>query len=508
MRIRLKRQLTMAAVLIVALVGSAAAQAINRELVIAQPTAFQWVDPQHTYLSTDAGMWQSIFDPLIFRMPDMSLAPGLATSWKQTGPKEWVLTLHKGVTFHDGEPFNAAVVKWNVERVIKPGFQDYAYLSPLSGAQVINDYTVKITTKDVYPTFPSLMSLFMMVPPTYFEKVGQAGFNKAPVGTGPYEFVSWNKGSSLTVKANPHYWNDVRAPTWNRVTWRIIPDSGARVSALFAGEVDVLKDLPTDDFARVNADPNLKAEWIRSLRTPYIGFFPKSPKEGAKPFNDVRVRQAVNYAVDMDSIIKALYNGMAFRTATLMTPDFPGYDPNVKPYPYDPAKAKQLLTEAGYPNGFKVAFETWSAGPAPQPVELAQAIASYLAKVGIDASVQPTDLASAFKDQLGKTLAPMFLWSWGGAQIVCDDKVWGVFDPASSASMMTTPEITSLIGQLQQTTEQSKRNQLCGQIQGLIHDNALILPLFAQADTYGVKSSLDWSPRPDEIILPWEVKQK
>jgi peptide/nickel transport system substrate-binding protein len=409
------------------------------------------------------------------------------------------------VTFHNGEPFNAETVVWNVERVIEPGFQDYAYLSPMSGAEVVDEYTVRIFTDDVLPTFPGLLAQFLMVPSQYITEMGVEGFTQAPVGTGPYEFVDWDPGTFFEVEANEDYWNDAHAPTYRSVRWRVIPESGGRVAGLLAGEVDIVKDLPSDDFDRIDADSNLDALWTRSIRTPFIGIYPDSPKTGAEPFADVRVRRAVNHAVNVDVIIEALLGGRAFRTATLMTPDFPGYL-DLEPYEYDPERARELLAEAGYPDGFEVTFETWTAGPAPKPLELTQVLASQLEQVGVSANIVPNDLSTAFANQQGGTLSPLFLWSWGGGQIDCRDKVWGVFHPDSSASMLTTDEVVEAIDRLEVTVDQEERNAICEDLQRMIHEQALIIPLFAQGDTYGMRSELSWSPRPDELILPWEVQ--
>lgn len=506
-------------VLILALVATACAPAAPGggepaggqpagELVIGQPTSVSFVDPQKTYLSTEAAVWHSMYDSLAFRMPDLTIAPGLAKSWQVVTDTEWQLKLQEGVKFHNGEVFDAATVKWNVERVIVPGFQDFAYLADLAGAEVVDQYTVKIRTKTLIPTLPGLFAVFTMIPPTYFQSVGQQGFNQAPVGTGPYKFVEWKKDSHITLEANTTYWNKVRAPTYQKVTWRFLPDSGSRVAALRAGEVHIIKDLPADDYDPINATANVEAVWVRSLRTPFFRFFPASPQGGGNPFADVRVRQAFNHAINVDAMMKALLGGRGHRTATLMTPEFAGYDESIKPYEYDPQKAKQLLTEAGYPNGFTIKFETWSAGPAPKPVELAQAAAADLAKVGVTANVVPVEVNTSLNNQNAKTLSPFHLWSWGAGRIDCWDKHWGVFHPRSSANFLVDQQVVSMIDELNQTADPAKRNQTCKQLQQRVRDLALIVSLFAQPDIYGKRKDLNWKPRSDELILPWEVTPK
>lgn len=488
------------------LLQSALAQTNTADhLIIAQPADIQFVDPQRTYLSSEAAMWHSLYDSLVYRPADMSLAPGLAKSWEQVADTEWVLELEEGVTFHNGEPFNAEVVKWNVERGITPGFQDWAFLEPLAGAEVIDEYTIKIFTKDITPTFPALMTMFLMVPPQYLQEVGIEGFNRAPVGTGPYRFVEWARGAHFTVEANPDYWNDVKRATFPRVTWRIIPEDGTRLAALFAGEVDVIAKLPADDYDRVDARDGLSAAWVRSLRTPVLRFFPDSPQGGGEPFNDIRVRRAFNHAINVQLILDALFTGRGTQTATLMTPDFAGFDPSVEPYAYDPDLARQLLAEAGYPNGFTVTFETWSAGSVPKPLEIAQVVASQLGEIGITTNLVPLDVAASFDKQNNRTIAPFHLWSWGGSQLDCNDKFWGVFHPASTANFLAFDEVTQMIDQLGRTVDPAARNALCGELQALVHDLAVVVPLFAQADLYGYRSELDWQPRPDELVLPWEI---
>jgi peptide/nickel transport system substrate-binding protein len=227
--------------------------------------------------------------------------------------------------------------------------------------------------------------------------------------------------------------------------------------------------------------------------------------EGAEPIADIRVRQAINHAINVEAMITAILGGRGFRAATLMTPDFAGYDPSVLPYEYDPQKAKDLLEEAGYSDGFTIDFYTWSSGPAPKPMELAQVAANDLAQVGITANVIPVDLQSALQMQYEKTLSPLHLWSWGGAQLDCREKVWGVFHPDSSAMHILDEEVVALSEELDATADQAERDSICRAMQARIRDQALIVPLFAQPDIYGKTTSINWTPRPDEHIYPWEI---
>jgi peptide/nickel transport system substrate-binding protein len=293
---------------------------------------------------------------------------------------------------------------------------------------------------------------------------------------------------------------------FGRVTWRFLPEAGSRVAALLAGEVGIIKDVLPAEFDPINASNAAQATSVLSTRAVYLRIFPDSPQGGGKPLADVRVRQALNYGINVDAAIQTLLNGLATRTGSDMSPEFPGYDASVAPYPYDPDKAKQLLSDAGYPNGFALNFETWSsAGAAPAPVELAQAFAADLAKIGITATVKPVELNTSIANQNAKQSAPLELWSYGATRMTCYERMWGDHDPTSAVAQLLDDQVTAEIHQLATTTDETQANQLCSSLQRRVHDQALLVPLFTTHDTYAFAKDLNWKPRPDELILPWEV---
>jgi peptide/nickel transport system substrate-binding protein len=348
------------------------------------------------------------------------------------------------------------------------------------------------------------MSLFFIVSPEAM-KAGVDEFVKKPIGTGPYMFVDWVPDDHVNVTANENYWGG--APAIKDVTWRVLPESSTGIAALQAGEIQVLKDLPSDQFDLINQGDTRAVE-VRSIRTPYLRFYPDSPQGGGEPFKDKRVRQAFNYAINVDSIIANLLGGHAERMATTMTPEMFGFDANVKPYGYDLDKAKALMTEAGYADGFEITFETWSSGPAPKPVELAQAVAADLEKINVKATVKPVELGTALQSQNDKTIAPFGLWSWGGNGFDGDAKFWGVFHTDSSACFLTDDTTVDLINQEENTTDPAQRQQIFSQLQQHIVDEAFIVSLFAQMDIYGANNQVDWQPRSDELVLPYLMTLK
>jgi peptide/nickel transport system substrate-binding protein len=469
-------------------------------LTIGQPSPFQFMDPQRTYLSSEASTHLSLFDTLVGFDDSAQFRPLLATEWEATGPTEWTFTLRQGVIFHNGEPFNAEVVRWNVARIIEPGFQDFAFMAPVAGAEVVDEFTVKLLTHTTFPTLPNLMSQFFIVSPEAMA-AGVEAFTEQPIGTGPYRFVDWQPDDHVRVEANPDYWGG--PATIQEVVWRVMPEASTRLAALQAGEIQILKDLSPDNFDLVNDAEGTRAVEVRSVRTPYLRFFPESPQGGGEPFNDIRVRQAFNHAINVDSIIANLLGGHAERMATTMTPDMFGYDPNVAPYAYDLERATALMAEAGYADGFEITFETWSAGPAPKPVELAQAIAAELANINVTATVSPVELGTALTAQIEKTNAPFQLWSWGGSGFDGHSKFWGIYHTDSSSTFMTDQQMVDWIDAEQATTDPAERQQIFSQLQQHAVEQAYIVALFAQMDIYGVSDDVEWTPRPDELMLPY-----
>lgn len=489
--------------------GMSGVRAGKSTAVVGLPATIQYLDPQKTVLVTDSDVLNAMFDPLLRHDNKEKVVASLATKWKHVSSTGWLFTLRQGVKFTDGEPFNADTVVWNIKRITAKGFQDYAFMSPVATAKKISTYQVEISTKKPYAMMPSLMTLFLIIPPKYAERVGESGLQSQPVGTGPYKFVSYVRGSELKMTWNPGWWGwKTYKPAIKNITWRIMPDASTRLAALKAGEVDLIKTIPPDQFSLIASDPNLRAIAKPSLRTVYLRFFPDAAGGAGKPFTDVRVRQAFNYAINIDSIIKYILNGQAKRTASLMTSAFPFYDKSLKPYPYNPTRAKQLLAAAGYSHGFSITFDVWSDGPSPNTAQVAQAIVSDLGKVGIKVNLQTYEVGTLLQMQLKRTISEFGLWSWGSALVDPDDKFWGVFNTASESTFLTNAKVSQLTDAGQQTFSSSKRKAIYVELQKMIHDQALIVPLFVMEETYGLSKQLSWQPRPDSHIDLWDASFK
>jgi len=369
-------------------------------LVVAQSTDASTLDPQKQGKMPDMSILSNIFDTLVTRDAHNKLAPSLATSWRALNTTTWEFKLRQGVKFQDGEPFNATVVKFSIDRLLDPKTKSpIVELRPVKGVKVVNASTVDFLLKAPDPILPNQLTLFggVMVPPAYIRRKGDAYFAAHPVGTGPFTFVSWQKDSQLVLAANAAYWRG--APTVRRLIFKPIPNEADMVAALKTGDVDIAANISADAAAQLQGAQGVRVVSTPSIRTYYVVL---DTTHGG-PLANVRVRQALNYAVDANAIVKALLGGYGRRAATLVPQQSFGYDPSVAPYPYDPQKAKSLLAAAGYRHGFTIRLDAQSIDHVA-----VEAIAAELKTVGVNVQLNLMDPGTFTEKLLANQLGAMY----------------------------------------------------------------------------------------------------
>jgi len=360
-------------------------------LVISLGTDIPIFDPQKSTGMQNLGIIRLVCETLTDMDPKTGeVKPNLAESWESTpDATTWTVHLRKGIKFHDGTTFTAEAVKVSImDRLLNPQAKSPARgsFSMIKSMDIKDDYTVVFHTTGYAP----LMALFNYAPseiisPTQYKKLGD-DFYKQPIGTGPYKFVEHVKGDHVKLVANPEYWNG--APELDTIIMKPIPEAGARVMALESGSSHVITNVPPADYFRLKADARFYAIQALSQRSMHVSL---NTKWG--PLKDVKVRQALNYAVDKKAIVDRIFKG----TAGIM--DCPGIPPSafgyskIGVYEYDPAKAKQLLAQAGYPNGFEVEL-MYGAGRFLMDTEVVEAVQSYLSAVGLKVKITPLEWAA------------------------------------------------------------------------------------------------------------------
>ena len=331
--------------------------------------------------------------------PDIK--PGLATSWDVTpDATNWTFHLRPGVKFTDGTPWNADAAIFNLDRMSNKSSPYYypelnatagLFLGGIASAKKVDDMTIQITTKGPYSYLLGDLALLPFGSPTAIKAEGKDGFATKPVGTGPFKVESYVRGQKLVMVRNPDYW---RGPAkLDRVILRPVPDATARAAALQSGEVNWIEVPPPDSV------PALKAAGFQVLTNAYSHVWPWVLDMTKKPLDDVRVRQALNYAIDRATLSKAILNGTGRPALQYAPVGDAGYDKSLDTYTYDPAKAKQLLADAGYPNGFSMSLSFPTSGSGNMvPIPMNESLQKDLAAVGVQVKLQPVEWASMLQD--------------------------------------------------------------------------------------------------------------
>ena len=295
--------------------------------------------------------WQ-MFDSLVWANDQNIIEPALAREWEVSADgTAYTFHLRRDVTFHNGEPFNAEAVVFSWERGTQPHIEWSDRWGRAKSVEALDEYTVRITTEEPDPLLLGVMAQhWNIIPPGYTREVGDDRFGEAPIGTGPFQFVEWARESRIVLQRNPNYWRE-GLPRVDEVIYRPIPEPSTRMAAIQTGEVDIVNRLTAEQAGALEGIPGVNVVTYPVDRVFYIAFNNLTSGVG-QPTEDARVRRAMNYAVDRQAIIDSLFEGRAQLATGLMTESNLGYDHSIDPYPYDPARARQLLREAGYPNGF------------------------------------------------------------------------------------------------------------------------------------------------------------
>jgi peptide/nickel transport system substrate-binding protein len=484
------------------------AQGASR-MMIAYGIPMLTLDPHKHDNSVHESVLRNMYEPLLTLSHDLKqLEPVLAASYRQLDPRTIQFKLRQGVKFHNGEDFDAESVKFTVERTLNPETQAplrTTYQS-IERAVVVDKHTVNIVTSKPDPVLARRMASFHMnmLPPKYFSTTAVEDLAKKPVGTGPYKFVSWVRDGDLVMEANPGYWG--QKPVIQQVTMRTIPEPGTRVSALLSGDVDVITAVSPDELDRINRSGRARALTLPGNRIPFYFIAVRKP-----PLDNKLVRQALNYASNMDGIIKTVLSGHGFRRAVISNPWHVGYDENVKPFPYDPAKAKALLAQAGYPGGITVNYDGIQ-GRYPKDKEIAEAMAGEFAKVGIKLNMKFHEWGAWVSQADASKFDGLIFASWGNAWMDADFTYNPLFRSEGRYTTKWTgyknPELDALLDEARHTLDTTKRNELFSRVQRLMQDDCPAVFMHALEDIYGVANRIEWKPRSDEMVRHYEMSLK
>jgi len=454
-------------------------------------------DPYHNSLRNGLVLSHQVFDGLISRDPEtFALLPLLALSWKYIDDTTLEFELRPGVVFQNGDPFTADDVVYTINQAMTDKLvavpSNYAWLA---GVEKVDPLHVRIHLKRVFPAALEYMALTLpILPQAYRERMGPDGFSQAPVGTGPYR-ITGVAPDRITLDRFDGYFKDSPKgfPAIGHIAIRQVSDPKTELDDLMHGDADWIWSFAPEKSAEIAANPALQEERAESMRIGYLSLDAAGRSGADSPLTKLKVRQAVIAAIDRDTLSRAL---VAVGARVLDTPCFPtqfGCDQSAAYHPvYDPAHAKQLLAEAGYPDGFDTELVSYVLP------EYARAIAANLAAVGIRARVEQLPLGEAIARAAAGT-TPLYMGSWGSYSINDVSAILPYFFGGGDNDQARDPEIESLVEQGGATTSVGKRRQFYSRAIREITDNALWLPLHTYVTTYGFSRTLDFKPTTDEI---------
>lgn len=479
--------------------GARAALQAGESLAIDLAAEPATLDPALVYESDGWSVIHSIYDSLVQLGPDGSLQMVLAESMTQTDSLTWEVKLRPGVTFHNGEPLDAAAVAFSVAHILDPQTKSQVAgnFKVIKEVEQVDPLTVRFHLSSPAPWLPSQVAPWLAILPPKYAADAANDFAANPVGTGPYRFDEWQRGSLVRLTRNDDYFTGSAkgSPIAEHVDFRFVPDATTRVTDIVSNTSQLVRSVPFDEIEFVTGVADVLAEPIAGCA------FVRIPTDVA-PFDNAQVRLAMNHAVDVETIIASLIGDNGARLANFFVPGGLGFSDALSPHAYDPELAKKLLSDAGYPSGFstRLAYTTGDRE------DLVSAIGGQLAAVGITAEIELVETATFNATWQDPDAAPLRYLTWRP-----------LYDPFTLLSLMVSntgflsrydnPDAQALIDAGANETDPETRNDDYQQLGQVLHDSPAAIYLWSLTSFYGVSHNAPpWTPRPDDWILPLVVE--
>ncbi|BEP29801.1 ABC transporter substrate-binding protein [Helicovermis profundi] len=448
-------------------------------LTIALSADITSLDPQGHNDTKSERVSFLLFNRLFRLDTDFKVVPDLADTWSQASDTEWIIKIKEGVKFSDGSEMTSEDVKFSLERSMTMPKVKHV-LSEVKSVEIVDKYTVKITTKTAFAPF--LYTLVhagtSILPKAYVESDDNF---KNPIGSGPYKFVSWDSGDKVVLERNDNYFDENNMGQMSKIVFKIIPEGTSRTIALETGEVDIVDELQTIDIKKVKENSDLKLYETPSTR---VDFFAMNNEK--KPFDNQKVRQAMNYAIDKDAIMAVAIDGAGTPAKSVLAPSMLGY--KASDYSYDPEKAKSLLKEAGYPDGFEMTI--WASGD--ERKRIAEVIQANLMDIGVKSTIEMYEWGT-YIDLLMKGEEQTLVLGWSSnpdpdstlTPLYYSGNIGGM-----NFSRINNPKVDQLIESARKELDIDKRIKIYNELHTYIMDQAPIVPLFVKNNVTGANANL------------------
>lgn len=480
----------------------------GNEIVIGVSGEPQNWDPIDTFLLDWSTVATSVFEGLVDRNLDLEIQPGLAESWEYLDDRTLEFKLRQGVQFHNGEPFNADAVKFTFDRLLGEEGQkgpQYSNYTSIDSVEVIDEFTVQFKLNSADPVLLTKLAGYgaVIVPPKYVQENDDEFFNNNPVGTGPFKMTGYKRDQEIVLEKNPDYWKE-GLPKLDKVTFKVIPEASTRLAELQTGNIDVMKRVEVAQAETVKDTSYLE---LIDVGTPTVFSLRFDP--GQKPMDNKLVRQAINYAVDKQAIIDEILSGYGQQISTYQSELSFGNNPDLKPYPYDPEKAKELLAEAGVAEG--TTLDVYIPGNDGNFKEITQAVAFYLEEVGLKMNINSVDNTTLISELIPNGKAGhMYRQGWGGWTLDFDNTAYLMYHEGEQWNpSFKNEKVEELLAAQRATVDQEEREAIFMELTELLYDLAPELNLYQAVDLYAVNKRLEnFQPPHDDRMRLEEVSVK
>ncbi len=497
------------------------AHADSDTLVISFAGDAATLDPHGRHETTTLSIQGHFFDRLVRLDGDLKIVPDLAVAWRLVNDTTWEFDLRKNVFFHNGEPFNARSAKYSIERAkthpksqMKASVPDYKEIIP------VEEHKLRLVTKVPQPETLMMLALIHMVPEQYYSQKDDAFLAMNPVGSGAYRFQKWVKDDYIEMTAYEKWYRGV--PDFKKVIIKPIPEAATRVAALISGEIDVCCEVSIPDIPRVERNKNTYLSRVPSQRVMYLQFDVYSDKGGKapeaqpgipagqpNPFKDIRVRKAVAHAVNVDEIIKFVMEGSAYPATNMISSNVFGFNPDIRRPEYSLEKARALLKEAGYPNGFETDFLA-SNDRYINDQQVGEAIAGQLSKLGIKVNLNAVPKA-VFFPRLDNYEFPMALVGWGSLSWTTTMNTFyrekkGTFGRNNRGRFLDV-SLEKKIDNASSLMDDKVREKLYREIMGEAISSYYLVPLYYQENVDGYSKRVLGKSRVDEFVFAQDFKR-
>ncbi|KQT54927.1 ABC transporter substrate-binding protein [Aureimonas sp. Leaf454] len=510
------RRLLTTATLAFAIALPFATMADAKDLTIGLTSDPTILDPQAGEELSSNIMFYHVYDPLVRRDADLKFGPGLAESWSQKDDKTWLFKLRPDVKFHNGEVLKASDVVFTIERLKASVMSNLS--ANIAGAKAVDDLTVEITTPGPYAALPNDLAAILILNEAYVTSVGDAEIGLKPMGTGPYQLKQWAKEDRLTLEAFPDYYGG--KAKIDTVVFRPITNPATRTAALLTGELDVVQDLAVRDIERVKAETGVTVLTRPSLLNILLALDVRETSPtislDKNPMQDRRVREAIARAIDVATIDRVIMNGLATPSAQYVPESHLGFVEGADfraMYPFDLARAKELMTEAGFPDGFTMTLDATN-NRYVNDAQVAQALASMLAKIGIELKLNlmpksnfwgyirvPSDKSSLIMS--GWDVPSGDAGSMYNALYYSRDKKPGFGEVNRTG--YSNPEVDGLLDRADSTSKLEERDARLQEATKILLQDIPMVPIHYEQDVYASRDGVTFTPRVDKFIWAYEM---